>query len=119
MSDSMISFVTTVVCRPKPTGCSHTDEMQLYFLLSDLTIFSEEDEQFRSFFENRFASIEELKTKRPHRYEALVLWLDDELSIKPQCKAKTAAQILQDEYEAEFARDMEEDTWDGAEETQT
>jgi len=98
----------------KPIGCSHTDGIQLYFLLSDLTMFSEDEEQFRTFFEKRFTSIGEIKT---HRREALLLWLDDELSIKPRCKAKSAAQILQDEFEAEFARDMEEDTQDGVEET--
>jgi len=80
--------------------------MQLYFLLSDLTTFSEDDDRLRSFFQKRFDSVEELRTGLPQAHEALITWLDDELSIKPQCKAKTAAEILQDDFEAEFARDM-------------
>ena len=83
-----------------------TDIKQLYFLLSDLETFNEDDEEIRGFFEKRFISVGDLRTDLPTYFEALTAWLDDELAMKPQNKPKTAAQIRQEEFEKQFARDM-------------
>jgi len=54
--------------------------------------------------------VENLRTKLPKLATALKWWLDDKLSFQPQSWAKTEMQRLQDEFEEEYACEMEEVT---------
>lgn len=84
-------------------------ERKLFFLLSDSTTFSEDDDRFRSFFEMRLGSLDDLQERLPDVYGETLTWLRDEVLTRPRLlKTKTAMQIEQDEFEEQYARDFEE-----------
>jgi len=78
----------------------------LFFLLSNTTTFSEDDDQFRSFFQKRYDSIDNLRTKLEETFNATMSWLLGEVFSQPTRRDKTEVEIQQDEFEEEYARDM-------------
>ena len=102
----MICLVTTVVRRSNRSTAPDTNRKKLYFLLSDSATFSEDDDTFRTFFINRWESLDDLRKKVERLFDATIAWLVGEVFTQDTRKGKTEAEIQQDEFEKQFAREL-------------
>ena len=77
-------------------------------MLGSSTTFNEDDQKFRSFFQKRYDSIEDLRTKLEGVFIVTMKWLLDEVFRQDNHEGKTEAEIQQDEFEEEYAQDIED-----------
>ena len=82
LSPSFLSFVATVVRLSEQLAILSTDRTKLFFLLDSSTTFSEDNERFRTFFENRYASLtDQFKKKLPSTLRKTMAWLNSEVFV--------------------------------------
>ena len=111
LSESLISFVATVVCLSKCLANSNTDETKLYFLLdTSTTTFSEDADQFRNFFENRYVSLTNgrLSNDLPQILRQTMRWLNNGVFVQEGDAERAEIDEEQDAFEEEFERGIEE-----------
>jgi len=109
LSKSFLSFIATVVCFSGKLAVMSTDETKLFFLLGDSTTFSEDNEQFRTFFENRYTSLDvQLRVKLPHVLKETMTWLNNEVFVPEDDEEGAAMDERQYAFEDELDREIDE-----------
>jgi len=110
VSESLVSFVATVVCLSDWLFTSNADEEKLFFLLQDSsTTFTEDDDRFRDFFEKRYISLRVgIRKKLLHVVTGTMQWLSDEVFLREDDEEQAEIDEEQQAYEEDLANQIEE-----------
>jgi hypothetical protein len=110
LSGSLLAFFATVVRLSKWSTTLNTDgPTKLYFLLGKSTMFSEDDDQFRDFFENRYISLaEHLPKSLPQTFRVTMEWLNNEVFVQQDDEQREVVDSEQYAFEAELDEDIQE-----------
>lgn len=76
--------------------------MKLFFLLSDETMLSEDDENFQEFFQNWYTSISNLQNDLEDTFNRTMWWLLNKIFQRTTQREEMAMEIRQDEFEDEY-----------------
>lgn len=109
LSESLLSFVATVVCLSKQLAILNTDRTKLFFLLDDSTTFSEDNERFRTFFENRYLSLTvHLRKKLPGVLRETMTWLNNEVFVSQDNEEEAKLDERQCAFEDALEKEINE-----------
>jgi len=110
LSKSLLAFISTVVRLFKWLAVLNTDRTKLFFLLDkSSTTFSEEDDRFRNFFENRYVSLAvQLHEDLPQVLRETMKWLTCEVFEQQDDAEKAEMDEEQCEFEEELGKDIKE-----------
>ena len=101
VSNALVSFVATVARLSNYSTTSNADGKKLYFLLGESpSTFSEDDDRFRTFFENRSLSLTvQLRQEVPHILRETVQWWNDEVFAQDDDEERAEVDKEQEAFE--------------------
>jgi len=110
LSKSLLAFISTVIRLFKWLATLNTDRTKLFFLLDkSSTTFSEEDDWFWNFFENRYVSLAvQLYEDLPQVLRETMKWLTYEVFEQQDDAEKAEMDKEQCEFEEELGKDIKE-----------